>query len=84
VQAAFDEAHTLFSPQKDDETSAESGKKKLGKTLRTGLQVVGANNVPILTPVLNKLYLYSIYESLEPGWLERHKAGLKSRGQVEF
>jgi hypothetical protein len=77
VQQGVDLFATLAKPE-------NTGEKKVRKTVETGIKMTGADRLPLITPAMNKLWLYSFYESMEPGWMQRHLGGLKSRGQTEF
>lgn len=76
VQESIDLAHSLFS-------NKTAGQKEQ-KTLQTGLRMTGLDHVPIASAALNRIWLHSIYEALDPGWMQKHTDGLKSQGQREF
>lgn len=76
VQTGIDWWHSMMS----DKTAGE----KTNKTIQSGLKLSGLDNLPFVTATMNRLFLYSLYESLEPGWTQKHLGGLKSRGQSEF
>ncbi len=76
AQSGVDWWHTMLS---DREAGA-----KTGKTFKTVQHFFGADNLPMVSAGMNRMFIFNMMENLEPGWIQRHLAGLKSKGQTEL